>query len=220
MNDFQLAPHHQALKTALAPVLVRLREVIDEREAATIPCADMRPEIQWHLDYLYAGIGRITSIVEGALANVALASGQAEEADRAARALLAWIDDWAARLREVQRLYPEPEERDPRDWLASAYRQVLRDLASGLETLVHILEDPVGALRAQGLPTEGVVELPLTVTLTAAPEVKLLQAWIRKRAKPPLPSVRRNRRQGMGFWGWVGAIALGSWIGSSLADDD
>lgn len=121
---------------------------------------------------------------------------------------------------EVRSLHPDPEERDARDWLAAAYRRTLMELDAGLMALLGILENPAAAFDGQRLPKRGTVTVLLTITLTAGPEVEALAAWVQKRRRQLLPSERQTRRQGLGFWGWVGAIALGSWIGSSLADDD
>lgn len=220
MSEFELAPHHQALKTALAPVLARLHAALAARESARLPCPDMRAEVQWHGARMAEEIQRLDVLVNETLAPAALADGRAEQAERAASALLAWIDAWAARMAEVERLHPAPDERDARDWLAAAYRRTLNELCAGLEALLRILEDPLGELARRGLPTGGEVTLPLAITLTTGPEVDALADWSRRRARRRLPSERETRRQGLGFWGWVGAIALGSWIGSSLADDD
>lgn len=220
MSDFELSPHHLALKTALAPVLARLHAALAARESASLPCPDMVAEVQWHGARMPGDVQRLETLINETLAPAALADGPAGQVDVAARQLLVWVDAWAARMGEVERLHPAPEERDARDWLAAAYRRTLSELSNGLEALLRILEDPLGERARRGLPTEGAVILPLSITLTAGPEVEALANWSRQRASQLLPGERQTRRQGLGFWGWVGAIALGSWIGSSLADDD
>jgi hypothetical protein len=220
MNDYELPPNLLALKEALPSVLQILRQALNAREAAVLPCPDMVPEVQWHMRCMLAGIEGLVDIVENYLAPVELSDGQTADAASASRRLDGWIRDWSGAMSEAQRLFPNPEEREARDWLVAAYRHALRDLESGLSALASILEHPVAELARRGLPTRGQVTLPLNITLTSCPEVARLADWAERRGKRLLPAARQTRRQGLGFWGWVGAIALGGWIGSSLADDD
>jgi hypothetical protein len=180
----------------------------------------MVPEVQWHMQRMLAEIRGLVDIFGRYLAPVALADGQADDAALAARRLDGWIRDWSGSMSEAQRLFPDPEEREARDWLVAAYRHALRDLESGLSALDSLLQNPKAELARRGLPSEGQVTLPLDITLTPCPEVARLGDWAARQRKRLLPTERQTRRQGLGFWGWVGAIALGSWIGSSLADDD
>lgn len=220
MNENELPPNLLALKAALPTLLQSLDKVLNAREPAVLPCPDMLPEVSWHLRWMLAGISRFTDIVNKTLAPVALADGQAADAALALNRLNDWILDWAERMKDAQRLFPDPEERDARDWLIAAYRHVLRDVETGLADLASILDDPEAERERRGLPMRGPVMLPLEITLTECPEVTCLADWAEERGKRLLPTARQTRRQGLGFWGWVGAIALGSWIGSSLADDD
>lgn len=220
MSDFALEPHQLALKNALAPVLSRLRQALASRESASVPCAGMLLEVQWHIDRMPEEIQRLDDLVNGTLAPLVLDGGAPGELEEAVDDLGFWVDTWSARMIEVRRLHTDPEDRDARDWLVAVYRRPLVELSGGLETLVRVLEDPVVELERLGLPTEGPVELPLTIAVTTGPELVSLSDWARQRRRQLLPTERQTRRQGLGFWGWVGAIALGSWIGSSLADDD
>jgi len=220
MNDHELPPNLLALKEALPSVLQTLRLAMNAREAAVLPCPDMVPEVRWHMQRMLAGVEDLVLIIEKYLAPVALPDGQAAAAALATHQLDGWVQDWSDSMSEVRRLFPDPGERQVRDWLVAVYRHVLRDLESGLSALDSFLENPRAELARRGLPTEGPVMLPLNITLTLCPEVALLGDWAARQRKRLLPTERQTRRQGMGFWDWVGAIALGSWIGSSLADDD
>jgi hypothetical protein len=220
MNEYELPPNLLALKAALPSVLHTLEKVLSEREPALLPCPDMLPEVRWHTRWMLDEIGRWTDIVSHTLAPVALRDGQAADAVLALNRLNDWILDWAERMKEAQRLFPDPEEREARDSLVAVYRHVLRDLESGLSALASMLDDPEAELVRRGLPTQGEVTLRLEITLTECPEVSRLADWTEERGRRLLPTERRAHRRGLGFWGWLGAIALGSWIGSSLADDD
>lgn len=220
MNEHELPPNLLALKAALPSALQTLRQALNLREPAVLPCPDLAAEVRWHTQHMPAGIESLADILEKRLGPVALLDGQAADAAPAVRRLEGWIRDWSGAMGEAQRLLPDPEEREARDWLVAAYRHVLRDLESGLSALAASLEDPEAKLARRGLPMQGEVVLPLEITLTECPEVARLAEWAGGRSKRLLPTERQTRRQGLGFWGWVGAIALGSWIGSSLADDD
>lgn len=220
MSDDGLSPNLLALKEALPSMFHNLGQALNSREPPLLSCPDMLPEVRWHTRWMLAGISRLTDIVNKTLAPVALDDGQAADAALAMNRLNDWILDWAERMNEARRLFPAPEERDARDWLVAAYRHVLRDLESGLSALASMLEDPESERARRGLPSYGKVMLPLEITLTECPEVTRLADWADERGKRPPPTEHRTRRQGLGFWGWVGAIALGGWIGSCLGDDD
>lgn len=220
MSEFTLEPHLLALKSALVPVLSRLRQALASRESASVPCADLLPEVHWHIHRMPGEIEQLTHLINSRLAPLVLNGGAPGGLEAVVEDLGFWVDTWSARMTEARRLHTDPEERDARDWLVAVYRRPLSELSGGLESLARILEDPIAEVRRLGLPTEGHVELPLNITVTAGPELEALSAWAKGRSRQLLPSERQTRRQGLGFWGWVGAIALGSWIGSSLADDD
>ncbi|HNA28571.1 MAG TPA: hypothetical protein PLQ64_05030 [Thiobacillaceae bacterium] len=220
MSDDGLSPNLLTLKEALPSTLYTLGQSLNAREPALLPCPDMLPEVRWHIRWMLAGIGRLTDIINKILAPVALADGRAADAAFAMNRLNDWILDWAERMNEARRLHPGPEERDVRDWLVATYRHVLRDLESGLADLASMLEDPKAERVRRGLPRHGKVMLPLEITLTECPEVTRLADWAEARGRRPPPTQHPAHRQGLGFWGWVGAIALGSWIGSCLGDDD
>lgn len=220
MNDHDLPPNLLALKAALPSLLQTLRQALNARETAVLPCPDMVPEVEWHMQRMLAGIEDLVLIIEKYLAPVALPEGQSAAAALATRHLDGWIQDWSDSMSEARRLFPDSEEREARDWLVAAYRHILRDLESGLSALDSMLDNLMAELARCGLPTQEQVMLPLDITLTSCPEIEHLNDWATQRRKRLLLSEHQTRRQGMGFWGWVGTIALGSLIGSSLADDD
>lgn len=220
MNEYELPPNLLSLKAALPSALQTLRQALNLREPAVLPCPDMAAEVRWHTQHMPAGIESLADILEKRLGPVTLLDGQAADAAQAVRRIGDWIRDWSGAMGEVQRLFPDPEEREARDWLVAAYRHVLCDLESGLTALASMLDDPEAELARRGLPTQGVVVLPIKIILTECPEVARLAEWAGRRSNRLLPTERQTRRQGLGFWGWVGAIALGSWTGPSLADDD
>ena len=103
--------------------------------------------------------------------------------------------------------------------LAGCYRHLLVDIRAWLRELVETLTDPVAACRRRGLPTTGQVELRLPLTLTAPPEAAQLTHLIQDQARRTARSGSTGRT-GRGFWGTVGAVVLGWWIGSSLFGGD
>ena len=123
--------------------------------------------------------------------------------------------DLLAVYREVLALNPYGRDTQARDLLAGVYRHTLVEIRDWLEDLVETLADPIAVVRRRGLPTTGYVELPLTLTLTAAPELASLSHWVGSNA-----GGAARRQSGLGFWGTVGALILGWGIGEALFGDD
>jgi hypothetical protein len=94
------------------------------------------------------------------------------------------------------------------------YRHSLVQVRDWLKELVDALEDPVAAARSRGIPISGQVELPFYLTMTSAPALEQLTAWISRH------SSSSRRSGGLGFWGTVGALVLGWGIGDALFGDD
>ena len=88
-----------------------------------------------------------------------------------------------------------------------------------MDELIEVIDDPLAAVRRRGTPTSGHVELPITLTLTAAPQLAELYDWLELDLLEPGDYGSRSapaEKQGLGFLGTAAAVALGFGIGSWL----
>jgi hypothetical protein len=169
-----------------------------------------------HLDELQAIVRKLADRINSLMSDV-VANESATDGDvyRAVGRFEASVDDLLAGYREVCAFDAYSRDAEARDLLAGVYRHTLMEIRDWLEDLVETLENPMAAVRRRGLPTTGYVELPLKLTLTAAPELAALARWVEGNAgSVPIG------KSGLGFWDTVGALILGWGIGEALFGND
>jgi len=149
------------------------------------------------------------------------------EVYRAVGRLDASVDDLLAGYVGVRALRVFGTDAVARDLLAGVYRHTLVEIRDWIAELVDVLADPLAALRKRGLPTSGTVELPLKLTLTAAPQLAELSLCFQRQWATPallpakLPAIAgRPREAGLGFWGTVGTLILAWGLGNALFGND
>lgn len=132
------------------------------------------------------------------------------------------LDEWDA-LRGA--VFPASHA-DMQVLLAAALRHNLDEIQEWLTRLSGILTDPIAELRRQGLPLEGKVELDVTLNLTGAPELDILNARMTEaKARDDRASARQQRlrrpakKPRLGFFDIVLGAALGFFL-HDLFDDD
>lgn len=216
MTDTIVVPQRlQVLGQALKPVGKYLTEQLEQPHAANIPVHSMLNVISRHLDYLQMAVSplanRIDDLMRDVVSNEHVTDAQVY---RAVGRFEAPLEDLVDHFNEVASLAPYGADIDARNMLVGVYRHSLAEIRDWLKELVEALEDPVAAARARGIPIEGQVELPFTLTMTSAPELEQLTSWLSLRS-----SCGRNVG-GLGFWGTVGAFVLGWGIGDALFGDD
>lgn len=219
MSDEPLLPHRMTLLgEAMHPIWSDLETQID------MPVSQISGEIvdiaklaSHHLDALQGAMQRMEGRIDGLMTNV-ISNQSADDADvyRAVGRLESTIDDMLEHYRIIRALGVAGTDADARDLLADVYRHTLVEIRDWMEELVEVIADPMAAVVKRGLPTSGHVELPLSLTLTAAPALDLLSRWVERRSASLAQSATSS---GLGFWGTVGAIALGWGIGDALFRD-
>lgn len=242
MNDEPVLPHRLTLLgEAMHPLWLKLREQIDTPIANQSALeSGMTETISRHLDDIQGITRRLADRVNDLMADV-VSNEHVSDADvyRAVGRLEASLDDLAANYHGVRALTAYGAEAEARDLLAGVYRHELVEIGDWLGDLVETLADPISALKKRGLPVTGQVELPLDLTLTAAPQLDGLIAWIERQSalnfspkpsfscfqppveqQPSVPYVQRRNKPGLGFWGSVGVIVLGLGISDALFGDD
>ena len=88
--------------------------------------------------------------------------------------------------------------------LGDVYRDVIMQVLAWLKEIIEFVDQPRTALRRRGLPTEGHVDLEISLTLEASPELERLIGWAEHRAvEPPPPpriAVRHDRDDELEYW--------------------
>lgn len=216
MTDTIVVPHRlQVLAEALRPVWKRLDARLGHASVPAIPVQGMIKVISDHLDYLQVAVRPLESRVEALMSDVVTNEDVSDaEVYRSVGRFEAPLDDLVDHMQEAGSISAYGVDVEARDCLVGIYRHALVEIRDWLKDLVESLEDPVAAARARGIPIEGQVELPFTLTMTSAPELDQLNAWMSRQASTG------RQKSGLGFWGTVGAIALGWGIGHALFDDD
>lgn len=207
------------LGEAMVPVLRKLDATLAERSLPTVPVGSMTDVIKEGLAALGRSMPRLSDQVNGLMSDVA-ANESATDLDvyRAVGRFEGVLDEIIRDYRKIDRHAAFIGDEEARVLLVRTYRHSMREIQVWLQDLVNTLAAPKEALRRKGLPTTGTIEIPLTLTLTAAPELAGLQRWGERHSiYTPSPT---STNQGLGFWGTVGAIAIGWGIGEALFGDD
>lgn len=218
-DEITLPPRLVCLGEAMAPVLGKLDAALAEQSQPTVPVGSIVDVIKEGLAALGGSMPRLSDQVNGLMTDVA-ANESASDRDvyRAVGRFEGVLDEIISNYRKVCRHSAYGIDEEACELLAGTYRHSMREIQIWLQDLVDTLADPIAALHRKGLPTTGSIEIPLTLTLTSAPELTGLQLWgERYSLYTPSPT---PTNQGLGFWGTVGAIAIGWGIGEALFGDD
>lgn len=218
-DEITLPSRLVCLGEAMAPVLGKLDAALSEQSQPTVPVGSIVDVIKEGLSALGGSMPRLSDQVNGLMTDVA-ANESASDRDvyRAVGRFEGVLDEIISNYRKVCRHSAYGSDEEACELLAGTYRHSMREILNWLKDLVDTLSDPIAALNRKGLPTTGSIEIPLTLTLTSAPELAGLQRWGERHSlysPSPTPT-----NQGLGFWGTVGAIAIGWGIGEALFGDD
>lgn len=222
MDDEPLLPRRvTVLGEAMQPLWRKIATRLDDPVTPSILVYGMTEIVSHHLDELQSLAHRLNDRVNGLMSDV-VENENAADSDvyRAVGRFEAFADDLLAGYRDVRTFNAYGRDVEARDLLAGIYRHTLIEIRDWLGELVETLADPMAAVRRRGLPTTGYVELPLALTLTAAPELVALSRWIEGNADVFSSGVATKAKSGLGFWGAVGAAILGWGIGEALFGDD
>ena len=201
-----------ALGEALRPVALKLRTDM-AREPLRIDREDDMLEFAWgHLGMIREDIQRIESEINDGLAVV----DSPADAHRAAGRLEVRLERLLARYHEVKSVSPSPDDAEGWSLVRDVYRRLLIEIRRWTDELVEVLDDPIAALKARGLSTEGRVELPLTLTITASPELERLIRWAEERSTAEEEEHQASQST-FSFWALLLAVFGLGWI---LGDDE
>lgn len=222
MSDDEILPRRlTVLGDAMRPLLPKLKQQLDMPVTRTTPVFSMVDVVAMQLDRLETVINRLTEAINGPISE-SVAKEDTSDAGlyRAAGRFEAVLDDLLSGYREVRRLNPDDAGAEVADLLADIYRHSLVEICDWLSRLVEALADPMAVAEARVLPGSGRVGLDIDLVLTAAPQLKNLADWAQRQSASFAASACTVRNSsGLSFWGIVGAVILGWWIGESMFDD-
>jgi AcrR family transcriptional regulator len=203
---------------AMQPLRWRLDRQLVHPVVPVTPVHDMTEVLRRHLDRLsacYRGLTcRVDQLMSDVVANDAASDGEVRRAvgrfeDLVAEMLASW--------QEVQALDARGHDAQARELLAGVYRRALVETRDWLEALDEVSIDLAAVLRRHGRPPGGPVEIHLPLRLTVGPELAALSRWINRSGCLQAPPAGAP---GLGFWGHVGAAALGWALAECLLGDD
>jgi hypothetical protein len=214
-----LPPRVIRVGSALRPLLQRLAADMEApvRPMVAIPAMDDR--VQLHLDRLRDALTRLADACNALMTDVVAndLDGDAQVSWAVSR-LAHGIDALLAGRREIRGLNVPWPHAQARDLLAGVYHHHLTEVRDWMGELLDAIDDPEAALRRRGLPTQGVVDLPITLTFTPAPQLHRLADWLDRRAAERGDSAAVEPKPA--WWRKVGAFGIGWAVGHALFDDD
>jgi len=223
MHDEPLLPHRLTLLgEAMRPLWLKVNAQLDMPIRHSLMVPDMADVVSHHLRKVGHAIQGLSDRVNGLMRDV-VSNEDASDAEvcRAVGRFEAFLDDLLAGHDAVRALGSDGTDAEIRDLLAGVYRHALVEVRDWLGDLVDALADPVAALQKRGLPTSGEVELPLSLTLTAAPQLAGLSRWaMRRQVSRPATDYPPPPDSGLGFWGTLGTILIAWGIGGALFGDN
>jgi hypothetical protein len=215
------------LGQALAPVASQLRGGLRRRPAQTGDEFEVPGDVTLHLVFVMQHLGHLGKTIDQLSTEVLNApEASALDVGRAAGRLEQVLIEFTQSCHEAMRSRETVETAQARTLTIGVYRHYLRQVADWLDRLVAAIEDPLKALREQGIaPAEGVT-LPIALGVTTPSQyaelVELANA-LREHADttgehPEERSARAvTRPAGPGLLGTLGAMVLGFGIAGALS---
>ena len=166
-----------------------------------------------HLRVIGEGVHRLSTGIDTLMTEViAFEAASDVLVYRAVGRFDACLDDLVGGLESVQTIDATGTDQRALNFLAGAYRHLLKEVRDWLAELMDAITDPLAALKRRGLPTTGSIELPITLKLTPVPQLEGLLRWGQMHGAH-LPAAERER---LGFWRATGQIALTVALGTFL----
>lgn len=219
-SDLPIPPRLVWLGEALAPVLARFQSA--PTHAGHAPCLMKSPDLAALIDHIQIYLVRLEIEVD-LLSEDTFENEHADmrAVNRAAGRFESALDEWSRLLVCAREIWLPGDSGKTSRLLEGALLHIHGDIQRWLAELVELLVDTRQAMRRRGLPETGTVTLELKLVLSAPPQFDELTRHIEK-VGPDAALYSRGAvpGKGLGFWGTVGAVALGFGIGNALFGDD
>ena len=179
MSDEPLLPRRMTLLgKAMHPIWLKLKVQIEMPVSRTSTVSAIAGFVSDHLDDLQEAVGRLEDRINGLMSDVVSKENASDaEVDSAVGRIESPVDDLLASYHAIRAVRAAGKDAEARDLLADVYRHALGEIRDWLGVLVEVIADPMAAVQKRGLPPSDYVELPVNLTLTAAPALGRLSRW-------------------------------------------
>lgn len=207
-----IPPRLTTLGQALRPCLELLQRRLDEAAYPDTGIDELGTWLQTSVNRLGEHLASLNTQF-AQLSSEVLANENVRDADiyRSAGRFEAYLHGFLDDRTRIRRALVPADFIAARDLLAGAYRHNLSEINAWLARFIAMLDDPLAEARRQGLPEDGAINLDSTLSLTTAPEMAELSAWVER---------QRKKNDKHGFWALLGGIALGAMFLDGVIDND
>lgn len=171
------------LGKALRPVAGKVAARIDKAPARRERPDNVGEFLSRHLRQMDDDVEALSEDVNRELGGAVAGAGDDADVWRAVARLEVRIEGLLDSYDEVRGAEGDPEDAPGLSLLADIYRNLLRQILTWLNEILEFVDRPLAALRSRGLPTEGKVDLAITLTLESpSPQLESLARWAGQRA--------------------------------------
>lgn len=200
------------LGEALRPVSDNIARRIANEPPSIQPCLDIAGFVSRHLGMIGGRVARLDEAVNHDLGAVTSPDTADSAVWRATSRVEVHIEGLLDQYDEVRRVKPENDDLYAHGLLGGVYHDLLKQVQTWLNDILQALDDPLGALRERGLPTEGHVEVTIALTLEPSPQVDDLARWAQQRSDE---ITNRDRERGS----WLTWVLIAFGLGWLVGDD-
>jgi hypothetical protein len=207
-DEIKLAPHFICLGEALTPLLIKVNNSLTEQPLTVIPVNTMLNVIPHKLRFLSRSLNGVSFELKRLNTDVAVKLNPSnDDVYRAVGRLEAVLDVIMNNFREIGSLYTVGPDVEAQLLMAQIYRHSILQIQVFLKDMVDSLVNPKEALQRMGLPRTDSATMEFTLHFSSAPELARLNCWCQLHTVETLDPT--PIKQGSGFWGTVGIIAIG-----------
>ena len=159
------------LGNSLRPISRKIEKRMQEVPARTDWDEDILEFVSSHLERVGDDVVALTGELNGDLRNAIAAEGNDAAIWRAAGCFEMCVERLLDSYDEVRRVKGDARDAPGLLLLGDIYREMLDQAQAWLEEILVFVDDPIETLRKRGLATEGDVDLTISLTLEAPPQM-------------------------------------------------
>ena len=171
------------LGDALRPISREMEKRMLEVPAGREWRGDTLEFVLRHLKRIKTDLRALTDELNGDLRSAVAAGGDDAAIWRAAGRFEICIERLLDSYDEVRRVKADARDAPGLLLLGDIYRELLDQAQAWLNEILDFVDDPIEALHSRGLATERDVDLTISLTLEASPQMDSLVRWGRQRAE-------------------------------------
>ena len=171
------------LGDALRPISREMEKRMLEVPARTERQEDILKFVSRHLGRVGDDVVALTDELNGDLRNAIAAGDNSAAIWRATGRFEMCVERLLDSYDEVRRVKGDARDAPGLLLLSDIYRERLDQARAWLDEVLDFVDDPIATLRKRGLATEGDVDLTISLTLEASPQMDSLVRWGKQRAE-------------------------------------